>query len=224
MRWTFLLLLVLNILYFAWQQAHPVARLKETPAMALQASEEKTLRLLSESTAALTKREAAPDLRETVCLYLGSFDEESEAARVEQRLLSLDIAAQRRGLDAQAGVDYWVYLPPLASRQASLMQLKELQARKIDSYLITQGDLANGISLGIFSRQDSANNVLQRLTEAGYTAQLRELPRAHRTYWLRVAPKSRRLLDDALLEQLSADFTGLTHQLMPCESGMPAEQ
>ena len=224
MRWTFLLLLVLNILYFAWQQAQPVQRPKEVPTMALQASEEKTLRLLSESTSALTKREATPSMRETVCLYLGPFDEAGEAGRVEQRLLSLDISAERRALDAQAGVDYWVYLPPLASRQASLMQLKELQARKIDSYLISQGDLANGISLGIFPRQDSANNVLSRLTEAGYSAQLRELPRAHRAYWLRVAPKSRRLLDDALLEQLSSDFTGLSHQLMPCESGVAAEQ
>ena len=62
-------------------------------------------------------------------MYLGSFEQEAEALALEQRLLSLDIQSGVRSIDAAAGVDYWVYLVPLASRQASLRQLKELQAR-----------------------------------------------------------------------------------------------
>ncbi|MOA38679.1 hypothetical protein D3C78_1603870 [compost metagenome] len=98
-----------------------------------------------------------------------------------------------------------------------MRQLKELQARKIDSYIITQGDLANGISLGIFPRSDSAQSVMQRLVDAGYEPLLRELPRAQRSYWVRIAPQSRRLADDYLLQQLASDFKDLQHQLMPCE-------
>lgn len=120
-------------------------------------------------------------------------------------------------VDATAGTDYWVYLTPLASREASLRQLKELQARKIDSYIITQGDLVNGISLGIFPRTDSAESVMQRMRDAGYEPFMRELSRAHRDYWVRIAPESRRLVDDMLLERLAADFSGLKHQLMSCE-------
>jgi hypothetical protein len=111
-----------------------------------------------------------------------------------------------------------VYLPPLGSRQASLRQLRELQARKIDSYIITQGDLANGISLGIFPREDSAKSVIQRLRDAGYEAEFRALPRSHRRYWVRIAPESRHLVSDALLEGLAFDFKGLQHQIIPCES------
>ena len=122
-----------------------------------------------------------------------------------------------QSMDAAAGVDYWVYLPPLASRQASLRQLRELQARKIDSYIITQGDLANGISLGIFPRSDSAQSVMQRLRDAGYEPSLRELTRAHRSFWVRISPQSRRLADDSVLQRLAFDFKGLEQQLMPCE-------
>jgi cell division septation protein DedD len=154
---------------------------------------------------------------EAVCLFLGSFEQVDDAAAVEQRLLSLDIRSRVQSMDAAAGVDYWVYLPPLASRQASLRQLRELQARKIDSYIITQGDLSNGISLGIFPRSDSAESVMQRLRDAGYEPLLRELTRAHRSFWVRIAPESRRLADDSLLERLAFDFKGLQHQLMPCE-------
>jgi cell division septation protein DedD len=156
------------------------------------------------------------------CLFLGSFQGEDAARQIEQRLLALDIEAQVRAVDAAAGLDYWVYLAPLASRQASLRQLKELQARKIDSYIITQGDLANGISLGIFPRSDSAESVVQRLRDAGYEPMLRELPRAQRSFWVRVAPESRRLADD-VLQQLASDFKDLQHQIMSCESVATAQ-
>jgi len=221
MRWLFLLLLVLNLFYYVWHQQQAPLRVKEVEPMALYHGAQQNIRLLSEADKAQARREvlapgASPGGAET-CLFLGSFQQEAAAREVEQRLMSLDIQGEVRTVDAAAGLDYWVYLPPLASRQASLRQLKELQARKIDSYIITQGDLANGISLGIFPRGDSAQSVMRRLVDAGYEPLLRELPRAQRSYWVRIAPQSRRLADDFLLQQLASDFKGLQHQLMPCE-------
>jgi len=218
MRWVFLFLLVLNLFYYVWHQQQAPLRAKEVAPIALYQGQQRDIRLLSESDKLPKKREALPATRtEEVCLFLGGFSSDEEARRVEQRLVSLDIASGVMPLDVAAGVDYWVYLPPLASRQASLRQLKELQARKIDSYIITQGDLSNGISLGMFPRMESADNVLSRLREAGYEPLLRELPRAQRNYWVRIEPFARRLVGDVLLAQLGNDFNGLGHQLMPCE-------
>lgn len=222
MRWILLLLLLLNAFYYVWHQQQAPLRAKEVaPADAYQAAR-RDIRLLSEAGASSPRSQAAAPVAEAspeaaVCLFLGSFEEEARAKVVEQRLLSLDIQADVRSVDAAAGVEYWVYLPPLASRQASLRQLRELQARRIDSYIITQGELANGISLGIFPRNDSANSVMQRLRDVGYEPQIRELPRAHRNFWVRVAPQSRRLADEYLLGRLAGDFAGLQHRLMPCE-------
>lgn len=221
MRWLFLLLLVLNLFYYVWHQQQAPLRVKEVEPMSLYRGQQQDIRLLSEADQAQARHEvvapASPAGVTETCLFLGSFQQEAAAGQVEQRLMSLDIQAEVRAVDASAGLDYWVYLPPLASRQASLRQLKELQARKIDSYIITQGDLANGISLGIFPRDDSAQSVMRRLVDAGYEPLLRELPRAQRSYWVRIAPQSRRLADDFLLQQLASDFKGLQHQLMPCE-------
>ncbi len=219
MRWFFLLLLVLNLFYYVWHQQQAPLRVKEVESFSLYQGARQNIRSVSEADVARVSVDSGAQVvsSQAVCLYLGSFEQEAEALALEQRLLSLDIQSGVRSIDAAAGVDYWVYLVPLASRQASLRQLKELQARKIDSYIIGQGDLANGISLGIFPRSDSAESVMQRLREAGYEPMLRELSRAHRAYWVRIAPESRRLASDALLESLARDFERLEHQLMPCE-------
>jgi len=217
MRWMFLWLVVLNLFYYVWHQQQVPLRVTEIAPLDMAQSGKRDIRLLSESSAPVRREVAVAEAAQAVCLFLGSFEQMPEASAVEQRLLSLDIRSRVQSVDAAAGVDYWVFLPPLASRQASLRQLRELQARKIDSYIITQGDLANGISLGIFPRNDSAESVMQRLREAGYEPSLRELTRAHRSFWVRIAPESRRLAEDSLLERLAFDFKGLQHQLMPCE-------
>lgn len=217
MRWMFLWLVVLNLFYYVWHQQRAPLRVTEIAPLNMVQESKRDIRLLSESRAPSRREVAVAPVAEAVCLFLGSFEASADAASVEQRLLSLDIQSRVQSMDAAAGVDYWVYLPPLASRQASLRQLRELQARKIDSYIITQGDLANGISLGIFPRSDSAASVMQRLRDAGYEPSLREVTRAHRSFWVRIAPESRRLADDALLQRLAFDFKGLQHQLMPCE-------
>lgn len=219
MRWLFLLLLVLNLFYYVWHQQQAPLRVKEVESFSLYQGGRQNIRLVSEADVAVIPEVPAVVGQggQAVCLFLGSFEREDEARALEQRLLSLDIDSTVQSVDAAVGVDYWVYLRPLASRQASLRQLKELQARKIDSYIIGQGDLANGISLGIFPRSDSAESVMQRLREAGYEPMLRELSRAHRAFWVRISPASRRLASDVLLEGLARDFERLEHQLMPCE-------
>jgi cell division septation protein DedD len=217
MRWMFLWLVVLNLFYYVWHQQQAPLRVTEIAPLNMAQDSKRDIRLLSESSAPARREVVVSQPVEAVCLFLGSFEVMADASAVEQRLLSLDIQSRVQSMDAAAGVDYWVYLPPLASRQASLRQLRELQARKIDSYIITQGDLANGISLGIFPRSDSAQSVMQRLRDAGYEPSLRELTRAHRSFWVRISPQSRRLADDSLLQRLAFDFKGLEQQLMPCE-------
>ncbi|MDF3933213.1 SPOR domain-containing protein [Pseudomonas citronellolis] len=227
MRWFFLFLLVLNAFYFIWHQQQTPLRAKEIAPLSLYRSEQKNIRLLSESPDAAQRRQAeapaAAPAQESACLYLGPFGDETRAKALEQRLTSLDMHVSRQKVDAAAATDYWVYLPPLASRQASLWQLRELQARKIDSYIITEGDLADGISLGIFQSKDSADAVVERLKVAGYEALVRELARNQHDLWVQVAPESRRLADDGLLRQLVADFPELQRQIMPCKSVASSE-
>lgn len=213
MRWLFLLLVMLNLMLGLYHLNKPPT-IASISKGASESAKEPDIKLLSE-TVALAPRQPVQEA-EDACLYIGGFDEETIGLDVEQRLLSLDVDARVESVDEAAGVDYWVYLPPLVSRQASLRQLRELQSRNIDSYIITVGDLSNGISLGIFSRRDSAESVVKRLQLVGYVVSIRELPRTHRRYWVVVEGSSQRLLTEALLAELIADFPSLEHRQMPC--------
>lgn len=231
MRWVFFLLVLLNIGLFAWQQRlapelNSELSLLPKPDRSGQAA---TLKLLAEAQPQLSPSRAAPQSPTVAvaapeeCVVLGGFDAAERAHELEQRLLSLDVVARVISRDAAFGADHWVYIPPLASSQASLRQLRELQARGIDSYLITEGELANGILLGVFPRLEAAVAVADKLRLAGYEPQVRELPRVYQQYWVRVASKSRRLLDNMLLERLAADFPDLKHELISCSGVAQSE-
>lgn len=215
MRWLFMLLMVLNLLFYL-HHLNGVSQVGDKVSELRIPVQETDLKLLSEAEP-LVRRGLAQDA-DSACLFLGGFEGESVALALEQRLLSLDIDAEVQSVDEPAGVDYWVYLPPLVSRQASLRQLRELQSRNIDSYIITVGDLSNGISLGIFSRKDSAESVVARLRGVDYMALIRELPRTHRRYWVRVAGVNQHLLSNSLLSDFARDFPELEHRQMQCSS------
>ncbi len=216
MRWLFFLLVLLNVFFWVQHQYQSPVRIKEVVPLDAYDRSRPNITLLSESSPPSRKSAGQSASSDGGCLFLGGFDEESPALSLEQRLLSLDIQSEMQRVDAEVGVDYWVYLPPLASRQASLRQLRELQSRNIDSYIITVGDLANGISLGIFSRKDSAEGVVARLSEVDYSALVRELPRKHTRYWVQVSPDSPDQLGDEVIEGLKADMPALQLRHMPC--------
>ena len=221
MRWLFLGLIIINAFYFLW--SHQGAGVTDESLQAVvrqKTSDDSQVKLLSESDA-LESKAVKDQVVEQEVMLLGGFSDDGIAQRLQQRLLSLDIESQVRALDSQVDVEYWVYLQPLPSRQASVRQLKELQARKIDGYLITTGDLSNGISLGMFAREDSAQGVAERMSAAGYDPSIRAVERSQRLYWVVIEPSARRLVDQALLKQLVEDFTDMQHLFMPHEKLRP---
>jgi hypothetical protein len=216
MRLIFIALLTANIMLFMWYQQQELTslpRLQTIPERQAPSGEAGSIRLLSELGAEQRQQAASAAPR---CFLLGGFAQQEKARQLEQRLLSLDIEVRVAVTDQEQGVDYWVYVPPLNSRQAALWQLRELQARNIDSYLITEGELENGILLGTFTSSDSAMSVADKVRLAGFEARLRELPRAYQEYWVEVAAPSQRLVDEALLARLAQDFSELKHQLISC--------
>lgn len=220
MRWLLLFFLVLNAFYYVWHQQQSSMAAQDVAQISRYDPYQKQISLLSESP---NKPERAVDVpapatEQSACMFLGVFESREEAEVLRQRLSGLDVQSSLQEIAALSGFDYWVYLPPMASRGASLRQLKELQAMQIDSFIIAEGDLANGISLGIFPHYDSAEKVISRLSEVGYEPLLRKLERDQRNYWIRIDPLWQRLIDDALLASIATDFGGLKHELKPCES------
>lgn len=214
MRWILVLLVASNILYFFWHNhLRPVPE-KPVTELLLEAGEAALppVVLLAER-----QKKAGPEARAGTAsstahkMLLGGFTQQEMADELRQRLLSLGIDGRLVTSELAAGEEFWVYMAPLSSRAATLRLLKELQARKIDGFLITQGELANGISLGIFQHESSAVAVLERLDLAGYQAKIKNISRQQSLYWFEVSAAGRRLLDDRTLSVLSVDFPGLQH-------------
>lgn len=219
MRWLFLGLLIINGLYFVWSQQDFAGQSSEAPSAVLQdAVGSGQVKLINEVEDLQRQQSVQFEQKQAEIMLLGGFADEELAQKLQQRLLSLDIDSKVTALDSQVDVEYWVFLAPLASHQASVRQLKEMQARKIDGYLITQGDLTNGISLGMFAREDSAQSVVERLKEAGYEPSIRAIQRSQRLYWVVISERSRRLVDSLVLKQLVLDFAEMKHLLLPGES------
>lgn len=217
MRWLFIGLVIINVFYFIWSQQDFSGEPQLSAAKQQITAGTEQVKLLSEVVPEDDSRvlSAAESIAPAEELLLGGFSDEVTAVRLQQRLLSLDIESVVVALDSQVDIEYWVYLQPLPSRQASIRQLKELQARRIDSFLITQGDLANGISLGMFNREDSAQAVVGRLSAAGYKPLIRPVERLQRLYWVVIDVSARRLVDEKLLRQLVTDFVDMQHLLRP---------
>lgn len=98
--------------------------------------------------------------------------------------IAVNAAKMRAALDVReltGRPQYRVYLPPFKSREAAADAIGQLRAALaannlvIDSFLIPQGELANGIALGLFSEQANAANVKLQLENIGYDVMVQEV-------------------------------------------------
>ncbi len=195
MRWIFLTLLLLNLLVFGLQWAN----MDPAPGMPVQAppsANVEPLVLLSEATPAqlarapaaraeaakpATSAKPAPAAKpgeEPLCLVVGPVEAETSAQQILAAFRAAQIPARMTSKDVAHAPDYWVYLPPLPNRDAAIRRLREIQQdMRIDSFLISQGPLVNGISLGLFKNIEKAQELQRERIQQGLDARLTEVER-----------------------------------------------
>lgn len=217
MRWIAFSLLAINILALILQltvfdrgntavpASSPVAR----PAV----HQDKSLRLLSElNTAAIQAMKSASQAPQTssfgqapsepLCTMVGPFVAVLQAEYLVERLAALDVAARIEELEIPGEMGYWVYLPPRQTRRQAFNELREIQAKGIDSYVIPKGELANGISFGMFSQPALATSRMDDMRSRGYAAEIKETPRLYRETWVVLAPGQAQYLDTAMWDKV----------------------
>lgn len=203
MRWIFISLLVFNAAAFCWGWffESPSATTETQSAKPFAYKHVQSLQLLSElppasvagvdaETAdqsakinAVSGSSRQPPIKKNnkpLCALVGPFKDREGAAEFQQRLSAMDIRSNVKDVELPAGLRYQIYLPPEVSQKAALRKLAELQAKKIDSYVIPKGDLENGISLGLYSQKDLADQRLGEVQAIGLPAAIKVI---ERTYW-----------------------------------------
>jgi hypothetical protein len=146
--------------------------------------------------------DAADELKS--CMGLGPFENVISAQDVTERLKAIGYTVEMTAVDTPTGEsDYRVVMPPLSSLQEAFRRLREFKSRDIDSYVITQGEDAQGISLGVFSTNDAAEGYREELIGLGYDVSVKVIPRINRGYWVQIGKE---MFPEVLLSEVSAEF------------------
>jgi hypothetical protein len=111
MRWLFLLLVVLNGVYYVWNQQEAPLKAKEVAPLSLYKGNQQGIRLLSES----HKGAPAPE-RGQECLYVGGLSSQAQLDALRQRLLALDVAAVPVVGRLGDAVGLWLQVAPQSQR------------------------------------------------------------------------------------------------------------
>lgn len=152
----------------------------------------------------------------TQCFVISGFGDREQAeqwlAQVEE---SFGMEGESAGRQVAREPLHWVIIPPGQTRAERIRLFRELQRNGIDSYLVTQGDQANAISLGLFESRRAAESVLRRRRQAGIEAILTEYPRVREEFFVAVLTDEPRLLAESVPENVKAamesDACGVLH-------------
>lgn len=184
LRSTALALLFANGAYFAWSQGllAPVGLAPESarePQRLAQQIRPEALRVTPAAPAASEPEPAAPAAPAVpappaeapppavACLQAGPFDN-TQAQALRQALGAGGVPASAWSLEAIAPPDRWiVYMGRYTDADALEKKRAELRALRVDTAPVTQAALAPGLSLGVFSTQDAANEHLAQLARRG---------------------------------------------------------
>lgn len=227
LRTTALALLFANCAYFTWSQGllAPLGLAPESarePQRLAQQIRPEALRVTPVApepapsapvaplppTAPASQAEAAAPA--ATCLQAGPLDN-AQAEGLRRALAAGGVPTAAWALEPIAPPDRWiVYMGRYTDADALEKKRAELRALRVDTAPITQAALAPGLSLGVFSTQESASEHLAQLTRRGVRT-ARVVPE-HRE------PSSVRLrlpaADAALREQVQGLLAG--RPLAPC--------
>lgn len=125
----------------------------------------------------------APAEERKYCVRLGWFESEQAAMEAYHRLTDEEVPLLIRETNREVAPLYWIIIPPQPPAQA-LGEFREIQRRGIDSYLVTEGENKNAISLGLFESREAAVSVLEEKKAQNLNAILAKFPRNQLSYAL----------------------------------------
>lgn len=179
MRALFLLLVLANLLFFAWAHVtregagggNPNARLEIAP---------ESIKLLKAAGQLVPDKPRMPGkaippaLPKTAtgvpaaCMEWGIFAGPA-VARAEAALAKLELAPERIERVVTDSGGYWVHMPPQKTRADADRKVKELKDLGVTEFFVVQDPVKwrNAISLGIFRTEEAAQGFLARLKERG---------------------------------------------------------
>ncbi len=218
MRWLFALLLLANLALFGAMQL-PQGKNGSEPMAAHAPLHADKIRVVSDDEARRRPAPPPPAPPQTCWEWGPMPDDDLARAQAALKALQLDdsnVTVQRS--QAKSG-SYWVYVPPLKTRQEANRKVEELKNRGIAESFVIQdnGKWHFAVSLGIFSSEDAASKYLAQVRDQGVKS-ARSGPRGAEAVRDTLTVKAARENLEADLEKLKADFPGSELKPLACGS------
>ncbi|WP_126456466.1 SPOR domain-containing protein [Sulfuriflexus mobilis] len=220
MKYLTLGLLLLNLFVFAWLQTQPEP-FGDTARVSPLSGKQLVLLAEQPDTPALEPANERVAPRVTfvgvACYSLGPFVSEAGAREANETLAGLGLATQQREGTRRELTGYWVYIPPLLSRDEAREVTAMLKARGIkDFQIVSTGPKKNAISLGFFRSHDSAEQHYARISALGLNPVKEENYRENSGLWLDFSSPNRPPLPEAIVDALQQQYGGIAMHERNC--------
>jgi hypothetical protein len=221
-RTLFLLLLLANVVFFAWSRYVSPPEAGADPAPLARQIDPQKLKVilpgeLPPAAPAPVNVRPAPTPVATKCIEWGSFTV-ADAPRAEKALEPLALGARLGQRQTEELAGWWVYIPPQPNgRAGAVRKATELKSLGIGDYFVVQeeGPHRWAVSLGVFRTEEAARARLAALRAQGVrSAQIGERETTVPKVWLQVKNVDAPL--EAKLRDVAREIEG--SDLRPCSS------
>lgn len=173
----------------------------------------------SDSSAATAESMTAePALR--ACLTLGPLTADAPVQEMSRWLVQAGATVDVRTDERREEALYWVFFPPRTSRALAVVEVERLRGEGVtDVIAVPKGDMANAISLGVFSRTDSRDRRVREMNQRGYQPSVSPRYRVKRASWIDVSAVANRLTTSTI----QARWPDVEISPKPCASAAVAD-
>lgn len=221
MKWILIMLLLVNASLFgyqAWQAQQPEQEVVSSFSvqhgnLALSESQQARLAKSSEATQASQKTTQSTSAK---CVRITGLKESDSLPVVESRLKALELNVKQVRAKELLKREYQVVLGPFNSIDQARSEMIAINAKGFESFVISKGDLANSLSLGLFSTKENAQRRLAELSAVDITARAIEIERFNEAIQLVLDSKSSLLIADPTLASLVNQFEGVDFTRFIC--------
>jgi hypothetical protein len=226
MRNAFLMLLLLNILAFAYQTwiiepDNPVDALyieQDVPGLLLAERPEPEVEV--EAVPASEPAEPDESASQTAavlvyrCLRIGPFARETDADKVQLSLQRREATVRQSAEPGRVWVGHWAQVADQGSRKKAEQTRDALIAKGISDAYILPGDADHRISLGVYRKRTSANNTIEQARGLGFETRMHDRYQPGTNFWLRVRMPGDRTLQATEFKTDSGQI--LRTETIPC--------
>ncbi len=173
MRWMvaiLLLLLVLNIGLYLWLTG-PGKKVADPGAVELSAINPQSMRLLTDADRVADVPAGGVA---SICVRIGPFVAIGAAAQARELLDELQLSYRTDTVKARHLRAFRVYVGPYESSDLAEIMRERLRDSDIEHYMVTEADGTQTFSLGVFSREVTAERYVETVAVKGVEAKIRQ--------------------------------------------------